>query len=200
MKKQTIYTCLMLCLFGGLDAQNFTAYETYTYSRTYLEPVTYNTSNPNANNSKKQVQSVQYTDGLGRPKQDIAIGATYGGNDMVTSYFYDPVTGKQTKQYLPITMGSTQGALQTVSEADINNYHGVENAFAEIRTEDSPLSRPVETAAPGDPWKMSDGKTKKVEYLFNGLNEVKKYMAVSDDNENIFEPLVTESSYASNVL
>ena len=200
MKKQTIYTFMMLWLFGALDAQSFTVNETYTYSRTYLEPVTYNPANLNANNSKKQVQSVQYTDGLGRPKQDIAIGSTYGGSDMITSYFYDPATGRQTKQYLPITKTSTGGALQTVSEADINNYHGVENAYAEVRTEDSPLSRPVETAAPGDPWKMSGGKTKKTEYLFNGLNEVKKYTAVSDDRDYIFEPTVTQSVYSPNVL
>jgi RHS repeat-associated protein len=200
MKKQILYTIFMLCLFGKLCSQTFTPYETYTYSRTYLEPVTYNSSNANANNSAKQVQSVQYTDGLGRPKQDIAIRATYGGNDMVSAYFYDPVTGRQTKQYLPVTKTTAQGGLQTVSEADVNSYYGVTNAFAEVKTEDSPLSRPIETAAPGDAWQMTGGKTKKVEYLFNGQDEVKKYTATSDDDENVFYPNIFPTSYSQNTL
>ena len=202
MKKQFIFiVAIMLCALGNLYSQTFTANETYNYSRTYLEPVTYNASDPNSNNGAKQLQSVQYTDGLGRPKQDIAIKATYGGNDMVSNYFYDPDTGRQTKQYLPVTKATAQGSLQTVSEADINNYYGVANAFAEVKTEDSPLSRPIETAAPGDSWKMENGKTKKVEYLFNGQNEVKKYTATSDADENVFYPFaVTSGDYAANKL
>ncbi|MCG2792868.1 MAG: DUF6443 domain-containing protein [Weeksellaceae bacterium] len=192
MKKQFIYTLLILCMFGKLCAQTFTPYKTYTYSRTYLEPVTYNASSPASNNTKKQVQSVQYTDGLGRPKQDIAIGATYGGNDLVSTYFYDPATGRQTRQYLPVAKAGTLGAMQGVSEADINNYYGVDNAFAEVKTENSPLSRPIETAAPGNAWKMAGGKTKKMEYLLIGQDEIKKYTAVSDDNENVFEPVVAQ--------
>lgn len=201
MKKQFIYTVFILCLFGKLYAQTFTPNETYSYSRTYLEPVTYNASNPNSNNSARQVQSVQYTDGIGRPKQDIAIKATYGGNDLISTYFYDPVTSRRTKQYLPVAKATTQGSLQNVSEADINNYYGIQNAFSEVRTEDSPLSRPIETATPGEPWKMENGKTKRLEYLFNGLNEVKKYIATSDADENVFYPIaVASGNYAANTL
>jgi len=201
MKRYFIYILLMLAAIGEFSAQSFTPNQTYTYSRTYLEPVTYNASNPDSNNSKKQIQSVQYTDGLGRPVQDIAIGATYSGQDMITDYFYDPVTGRQTKQYLPVTKAGTSGAMQSVSEADINSYYGVSNAFAEVKTEDSPLSRPVETAAPGDAWKMSGGKTKKVEYLFIGQNEIKQYTAVSDDDESVFQPAVAQTqNYAKGSL
>ena len=200
MKKQLILI-ITLCAVGQLFSQSFSSYKNYTYSRTYLEPVTYNSSNPNANNSKKQIQSVQYTDGLGRPKQDIAIGSTYAGNDMVSTYFYDPTTGRQTKQYLPVTKASGSGAMQTVSEADINSYYGVSNAYAEVKTEDSPLSRPLETAAPGESWKMSGGKTKKIEYLFIGQDEVKKYNAVSDNDETVFQPTVTQTeNYARGSL
>ncbi len=182
-------------------AQNLPADQNYTYSRSYLEPVTYNASNPNANNSAKQIQSVQYVDGLGRAKQSIAIGATYNGQDMVSTSFYDAITGMQTKQYLPIPMASLQGNLQSVNEADINSYYGVSNAFAEVKTEDSPLLRPTETAAPGDQWQMSSGKTKKTEYLFNGLNEIKKYVATSDINESLFFPLIVQSgNFAPNNL
>lgn len=201
MKKQFISIILTLAAIGKLSSQSFTPNQTYTYSRAYLEPVTYNASNPDANNNKKQIQSVQYTDGLGRPRQDIAIGATYNGNDMVSTYFYDPATGRQTKQYLPVPKTSTLGGLQAVSEADINSYYGVANAFAEVKTEESPLSRPVETAAPGDAWKLSGGKTKKVAYLFVGQDELKKYKAVSDDNEGVFEPVVTQTeNYAKGSL
>ncbi|MEN2436889.1 DUF6443 domain-containing protein, partial [Weeksellaceae bacterium A-14] len=57
--------------------------ENYIYSRTYLDA----TSTSSA--SKKQIQSVTYYDGLGRPKQTIAIKASPTQKDVVTPIVYD---------------------------------------------------------------------------------------------------------------
>ncbi|RRQ46498.1 DUF6443 domain-containing protein [Chryseobacterium sp. SC28] len=188
-----------LAITGILQAQNLSSNETYVYNRIYLEPVTYNASNPTANSSAKQLQNVQYLDGLGRPKQSIDIGATYNGKDMVSTYFYDPVTGRQDKQYLPVPKATLQGALQNVAEAGINSYYGVTNAFAEIKTENSPLARVLETAAPGDAWQMSSGKTQKMAYGFNTTGEVKKYTAIFD--YTTFDAALTQTSaYPANTL
>ncbi|HCR75487.1 MAG TPA: hypothetical protein DIW37_03570, partial [Chryseobacterium sp.] len=64
--------------------------ENYIYSKTYLEPVT--TSSTTA----KQIETVQYFDGLGRPKQVVNVKASPGGKDVVQHIEYDGF-GRQVK-------------------------------------------------------------------------------------------------------
>src|ERR1700739_1769395 len=81
---------------SGLSSTN----ENYIYTRTYLEPKTQSDANA------RQVQSVQYFDGLGRPKQVVNIKASPLGKDIVTHIEYDQF-GRQVKDYLPVPQGNT---------------------------------------------------------------------------------------------
>lgn len=118
MKK--ILNILLGLLFVGLSAQTTTVpsgvstTENYVYSRTYLEAVTASDS------TAKQVQGIQYFDGLGRPKQSIAIKASPLGRDIVTPIVYDGF-GRQTRDYLPIPQSSTtNGTIYTQSTGLVN--------------------------------------------------------------------------------
>ena len=62
--------------------------------------------------------SVSYLDGLGRPKQAIAVAAGGAGQDIVMPVFYDNL-GRQTKQYLPFA--DPAGTIANSSQNYIDN-------------------------------------------------------------------------------
>lgn len=195
MKK--IILILPILIVARFQAQNLTPSENYIYNRTYLEPVTSEQSNA------AQVQSVQYFDGLGRPKQSTVIKASPSGKDMVVHSIYDN-DGKQTKAYLPLPVNSQNGAFITgITENTVNTYYGVNNAFSEIKVEKSPLARVENAAAPGADWQMSGANTKKMEYLLNGGNEVKRFKAVTSWNSStqvndVSVSIASDDTYTTN--
>ncbi|ROH98478.1 RHS repeat-associated core domain-containing protein, partial [Chryseobacterium sp. G0240] len=174
MKKiLAIITLLTITLFYS---QSLTSSENYVYSRTYLEPVTADT--PGA----KQVQSVQYFDGLGRTVQSIGIKASPNGKDVVVPSVYDN-DGRQTKSYLPLPVNSQNGTFITgATENAVNSYYGVPNAYAELQIEKSPLARTEKLAAPGADWQISGSHTRKINYLSNAAGVVKRFKAVTTWN------------------
>ena len=72
--------------------------ENYVYSKTYL-------SDPTLPNPKTS-ETVQYFDGLGRPKQVVNVKASPTGKDVVTHIEYDGF-GRQVKDYLPVPQSQT---------------------------------------------------------------------------------------------
>lgn len=142
--------------------------ENYVYSRTYLEAVT--SENPTA----KQLQNIVYYDGLGRPKQNIAIKYN-SRKDLVVPITYDSY-GRQTKSVLPVPVTTLNGNIQNISEADANSYYNVLNAYSESVFDDSPLNRIIKSAFPGDDWEKSGSHTVDYEYDINTANDsIKKY-------------------------
>ncbi|WP_265130983.1 RHS repeat-associated core domain-containing protein [Chryseobacterium oranimense] len=173
MKKYWLFIIACLCTALPLTAQNLTQTENYIYSRTYLEPVTTSSS------SAKQTQEVSYFDGLGRPKQSIAIKATPSGKDLVTPVEYDDF-GRQVKDMLPLPQQNTNsGGIFTSPDITgaVSIYGNASNYYGEKKLENSPLNRLEEQAAPGEPWKMGSGKTIKYTYQSNNDSEVKKFVA-----------------------
>ena len=188
-----IINILIVALFYS---QSLTTSENYIYSRTYLEPVTADA--PNA----KQVQSVQYFDGLGRSMQTIAIKAAPSGKDMVVPSVYDN-DGRQTKSYLPLPVDSQNGAyLPNVTESAVNSYYGVPNAYAEVSLEKSPLARAEKSAAPGTDWQASGNHTRNAQYLSNTSGVVKKFKATTtwnpaDQINDVSITLADDDSYTT---
>ncbi|WP_120233467.1 DUF6443 domain-containing protein [Chryseobacterium sp. AG363] len=167
MKKLIILSTIMLGL-GISHAQNLTPAENYVYSKTYL-----------SEDGSKKAESVQYFDGLGRLKQTISVKSSPTGKDLVVPVYYDEL-GRQTKNFLPLPMATTNSGIQTPVEADINSYYGVSNAYSEKIFDNSPLGRVIETAAPGDTWKKGSGHTIKSDYETNiPADRVKKYTITS---------------------
>ena len=100
---------------------------------------------------------------------------------------------------MPISTASQGGLMQTGSEANINSYHGVPNAYSEVAYDDSPLSRVVKSASAGSDWSMTSGNTKEYFYEFNEAATVKKYTSVLDVN-NFTNSLDDNGFYPINTL
>lgn len=154
--------------------------DNYIYSRTYLTPVT--SENPSA----QQIQAIQYFDGLGRPKQSIAIKATPKGNDLVTPIVYDGF-GREVDSYLPVSMASTNGAIQSLDPSGVINYYSSPRntttkdfdltdikPFSHKELELSPLDRINKQYQVGNDW---SNKPIDFKYEANGDGEVKKFIA-----------------------
>ena len=147
--------------------------ENYIYTRTYLEEKTQ--SDVNA----KQIQGVQYFDGLGRPKQVVNVKASPLGRDVVTQIVYDGF-GRQVLDYLPVPQGGTSnGAIVTdpLSNATQPNIYGSEKIYSERILENSPLDRILEQKQVGNDWNT---KPVKFQYDVNIDGEVKRYIATFD--------------------
>ncbi|WP_304343869.1 DUF6443 domain-containing protein [Chryseobacterium koreense] len=186
MKKLSLF--LFLFFWGFAQGQTFTSNQNYVYTRVFLDSVTAGSNF----NSAQSIQSVQYSDGLGRPKQSISINAIKPNQDIVTSYFYEE-GGKQTKQYLPISASSQNGGLHSIVEPAINSYHGTANAYSEVQFDGSPLKRVVKKASPGNDWGMNSGNLQEFFYEFNAGNEVKKY--ASTLNTTSFQNSLEDHGY-----
>lgn len=207
MKK--ILTILLGVLFVGLSAQTTpptgaSTTENYVYSRTYLEAVT------SSSTTAKQVQGIQYFDGLGRPKQSIAIKASPLGKDVVTPVVYDNF-GRQTRDYLPIPQSATtNGTIYTQSTglvsypvSDPTNIYASEKIYSEKVLESSPLDRVFQQVQPGNDWA---NKPINFDYLTNIGDAVKKYTITTTwavANTDVYtttSSLPVISTYADNTL
>ncbi len=149
-----------------------------------------------ADKSKVQTSTV-YFDGLGRPQQSVQRQASPSGNDVVTPVAYDAY-GREVKKYLPYAApGATDGEYKADalnSGAGLQSFYNPANSsggqlqgglprittpYAETVLEASPLSRPIEQGAPGEPWQPSSsgiagsGHVVKTNYGSNANNEVK---------------------------
>ena len=117
-------------------------------------------------------KQVTYSDGLGRPLQEIDVNAAAGtGKDFVQSYSYGP-QGEQTRSYLPFALGNN-GNFKTNWQAEQNAFYQWVSpkvgrpgnngpAFSETVTDNDPLGRVTEKASPGDPWKLAGGHTQQI--------------------------------------
>ncbi|PQA91220.1 hypothetical protein B0A69_18410, partial [Chryseobacterium shigense] len=100
--KKIIIPIGLLLIAHSANAQ-LTQGENYVQTKTYLD---YNGATPT-----KTSETVQYFDGLGRPKQVVNVKASPLGRDVVTHIEYDAF-GRQVKDYLPVPQsGSLNGAI-----------------------------------------------------------------------------------------
>jgi hypothetical protein len=109
---------------AGLVQAQLSPTENYVYTKTYLD---YTGTTPT-----KTSETVQYFDGLGRPKQVVNVKASPQGKDVVTHIEYDGF-GRQVKDYLPVPQSSTlNGAIvpNPLSNAP-NTPYGTEKIYAE---------------------------------------------------------------------
>ncbi|MDV7699179.1 RHS repeat-associated core domain-containing protein [Chryseobacterium soli] len=155
-------------LVTSLAQAQLTLTENYIYIKTYLSDPTLPTP--------KTSETVQYVDGLGRPKQVVNIKASPLGRDVVSHIEYDQF-GRQIKDYLPVPQGGTlNGAIvpTPLANATQPDLYGSEKIYAEKTLENSPLDRILEQRQVGNAW--SD-KPVKFNYDANVSGEVIKYTA-----------------------
>lgn len=164
MKKLIIPIGILVA--GSLQGQLSPA-ENYIYTKTYLD-----------HTNLKVTESVQYFDGLSRPKQSINIKASPTGKDVVTKFEYDAF-GRQLNDYLPVPQsGTLNGGIYAspLSNAVNPDIYGSEKIYSEKRLESSPLNRIQEQVQVGTAW---SGKPVKYEYGTNETGDVYHYLISS---------------------
>lgn len=143
MKKKAILTSLLF--MAGLVSAQLTQGENYLQSKTYLD---YNASGQ----PTKTAETVEYFDGLGRPKQVVNVKASPFGKDVVTPIEYDAF-GRQTKEFLPVPQSGTQnGSIYTSPLGNASAIYGSEKIFSEKVLENSPLDRILSQKQVGNAW------------------------------------------------
>ncbi|WP_426480351.1 DUF6443 domain-containing protein [Chryseobacterium sp. R2ACT005] len=155
-----------ILIIGSAQAQ-LTNTENYVYSKTYL-------SDPTLANVRS-TETVQYFDGLGRPKQIVNVKASPLGKDVVTPIKYDAF-GRQVQDYLPVPQaGTLNGAITPDPLSNVSSTpYGSEKIYSEKILENSPLDRIQQQVQVGTAW-----STKPVQFGYdaNADGEVKKYTA-----------------------
>ncbi|WP_144284001.1 DUF6443 domain-containing protein [Chryseobacterium echinoideorum] len=161
--------------FAGFSQAQLTNTENYVYSKTYLSDPTL--SNP------KTTETVQYFDGLGRPKQVVNIKASPLGRDVVTHIEYDGF-GRQVRDYLPVPQTFTaNGSIFTAPLDYASNpaIYGSEKIYAEKILENSPLDRLLQQKQVGNAW---NNKPVGFEYDANSTTDAVKKYTVTTTWEN----------------
>ncbi len=151
--------------------------------------------------SKKHLASVTYYDGLGRPKQTVAVGVTPSGKDLVSHVGYDAF-GRQHRDYLPVPASGSKGSFRDDAEAQTLSYYNhpafdnTQNPYTERIYEASPLNRVLEVGAPGNKWKAnpdSDAdRTIKTDYDANGWDDLVRWFEVGFEAGNTQKPVLRD--------
>lgn len=160
----------------------------YTYERVYLEE--FKTDELQNATSEDVLEQIVYFDGAKRTKQQIAIGITPEGNDIMQHFEYDG-NGQSTKSYLPF-MNSTNGMFEsnalagTLDYYNTSDYENTTNPYSETITDASPMNRVLEQGAPGEDWLVDTESdydhTIKYNYDTNTANSVKKFSVIHSND------------------
>ncbi|RMZ57924.1 RHS repeat-associated core domain-containing protein [Chryseobacterium nematophagum] len=177
-------------LVAGLFHAQLSPTENYVSSKTYL-------SDPTQPNPKTS-ETVQYFDGLGRPKQVVNVKASPSGKDVVTHIEYDAF-GRQVKDFLPIPQPSTgNGAIIPNPLGNASSIYGAEKIYSEKVLEKSPLDRLQQQIQVGNDW---TNKPVKFDYSANIAGEVVKYTTTTTWENNATKSSIEyKGTYGANQL
>ncbi|KAA6302468.1 MAG: tRNA nuclease WapA [Candidatus Ordinivivax streblomastigis] len=139
-------------------------------NQNYIKTRTYTSADGN-----NFLESVQYFDGLGRPNEQVQVGITPTGADLVHFQEYDGL-GRNDKAWLPAVAASNNGTfvslpdfkIKSTSTYNATTYNAAIDAepYSYPIYENSPLNRVTQQYGPGAAW-HNNGKAVKIEYLTN---------------------------------
>jgi len=189
---------------------NTTATENSIKTTTYQDSFVIAQINNGTPLDNEKLESITYSDGMGRAKQNIGIRAGGSRENIIQYIEYDDL-GRETKQYLPYASSNSGSAyipLATASSGTSNFYNTAKygnttNPYTESILEKSPRSRLLETGAPGDAWEAdafsNSDRTIKAEYALNNASEVMRF-SVTYASQGSDPQLVYENYYLAKEL
>ena len=144
----------------------------YTVARTYLTA-----------SGDTWRESVRYSDGLGRPLQDVQVsGSPDGGSDLIQPYVYGR-GGRVEKSFLPYAglgnLGNFDAGFSAASNWSVYGASEQSHAFSVTEYDGSPSNRVTKQTGPGSAWHAA-GKGVTTAYGYNGADEVRLYRVSSD--------------------
>lgn len=168
---------------------NITCYT--TANPAYVQTQTYYTSSLAVNDKA-------YYDGLGRPVQQVSVGAAPSGNDIIATTAYDN-KGREFKQLLPFSYDNN-GDFAHNAAYKSNTFNGDNYASSVTTFDNSPLDRTVRSYKPGEVY-QSDDAQHYVEhnYSLNVANEVKRILVNSAGDILVSGNYTAESLYKNTI-
>ncbi|MFC4685414.1 DUF6443 domain-containing protein [Epilithonimonas pallida] len=198
MRKNKIPALLLLMPVAGLAQTVPSPGENYVFSTVCLDET-----------CTRKTETIQYLDGLGRPKQILSVQASPLGNDIVLPVVYDGF-GRQVTDYLPLPQSGTSfGKIYThnpaadppVSNPVYSSIFPTETTFYTKKVlEDSPLDRVRQQYHPGAAWSANPVA---MDYAANlSTDKVMRFSTVTDWNDQNNNTLQTGTAkyYGSNML
>ncbi|WP_458628628.1 DUF6443 domain-containing protein [Winogradskyella sp. PC D3.3] len=161
--------------------------DTNTSSNTYFYIDHISLKQGGVANTIEKIENVTYFDGFGKVKQSIGVKQTPNQKDILQHVEYDEF-GRASKQYLVLPTAQNSGNYISNPVSQITNYYqsnfADQHPYSEVRYDNSPLNRKLESTSPGDAWQIINNSdtdhTAKYEYGLNTTNEVFRI----DINEN----------------
>lgn len=187
--KAEFFKAALLKLFA-LSVSTIAFSQTPSQTENYIyiqEPTVGVTAVTDATNA---IRTVQYFDGLGRPKQTVQIkaspdqGTTNSPKNLVTKYDYDGF-GRQVLDFLPVPLTNQSDALITLDSeynSSKTSQYSNQNHYSEKTLENSPLNRVMKQAAPGNDWAKGSGHEIEFTYQTNSSTEVLIYWVDGSGN------------------
>ncbi len=172
----------------GIKAQ--TSSENYIKTTTYQKAIT---SESEITQTSDTITNVTYYDALGRPKQQVAIGQSTNGNDIITPIEYD-IYGRVEKEYLPFESTNNSGAYNSSALNDVLNFYNTDkyenttNPYSQKQFEASPLNRVQKQAAPGGDWALGSGNEIELEFAANTELDAVVLFEVNFTNNDTEQP------------
>ena len=126
------------------------------------------------------ISDITYYDGSARPLQQVNVGASPGGKDLVAPVVRDGV-GREAVSYLPFAInGNGNYRSQAVVEQNTfftSLYGNNPMAYTSRRFNNGPDDRVIEQSAPGYSWRLDGGHTTRFSYRKNiASDKVKRYI------------------------
>lgn len=195
-----VFGLIMCCIPARFTAQSTS--QNFIKKTVPTSPVTTET-NLNFLSSTFKVESIHYTDGMGRPLQDVLVKASPNNNDIIQPYLYDQY-GRQASKYLPYTDASASGTYRGGAFYDQLNFYTNQTMvaktaypFSETVFDGSPLNEAVEQSAPDNDWVLGSGHTNKQDIGTNNTNEVLQWSETTGSN---YIPNPVANFYPPNTL
>ncbi|MDR2038515.1 MAG: DUF1565 domain-containing protein, partial [Bacteroidales bacterium] len=134
--------------------------------------------------------TMEYFDGLGRPLQSVAVGASPDGSDIITPVAYDEF-GRETVKYLPYKSPASDGQFRIDALAEqAYFYHRNGNGPADVAKDNypyavtvlemSPLDKVIKQGNPGGDWHPDYGRTHRFWYNTNTWNDIQAWLVLED--------------------
>ncbi|NJO92524.1 MAG: hypothetical protein HC831_28820, partial [Chloroflexia bacterium] len=118
----------------------------------------------------------KFDDGLGRTMQNLAVGASPSGKDVIQIFDYED-DGKEWTRYMPFSIDNdghgleTSKAIEKYNEFYENLFHEEVIYTAPIKYEKSPLGRILNIGSPGKDWQINGGSSVANSYSNNQYAE-----------------------------
>ena len=112
------------------------------------------------------IDNIEYVDGLGRPTQNIKVGASPDGSDIATLTEYNNMSRPiRTWHPVPLPTITTQPSASTIATSS-SDFYDDDYGYEMTEYEASPSGRATSTIRAGAPWHTT-GKATTIKYLVN---------------------------------